>query len=300
MTSISEPTTREWIDSLVAPGMLLVWAMSYYVKVNLEAVFKRGQVLAPLLQASRLRDEAFGKFWVQFSSNRQEAVKNAQSSPDQTNMQPQIQSSSDLIPPILAHTSGIVLDVGPGSGTQMPLLRSPAIKSIYGAEPCHGLHEELRARAESEGLGAKYHILPCSVVGSELGPALRKQGLDEDHGVFDTIICVRVLCSVPHLQQTVNELYALLRPGGKLLIAEHVVNPWRTPKGSIVARALQTVYGVLGWSWVMGDCRLNRDTEKALRAAGEWESIDLDHWFGHSPWPYIAGVLVKNSSVYIP
>ncbi|THC94032.1 hypothetical protein EYZ11_006474 [Aspergillus tanneri] len=219
MTSISEPTTREWIDSLVAPGMLLVWAMSYYVKVNLEAVFKRGQVLAPLLQASRLRDEAFGKFWVQFSC------------------------------------------------TQMPLLRSPAIKSIYGAEPCHGLHEELRARAESEGLGAKYHILPCSVVGSELGPALRKQGLDEDHGVFDTIICVRVLCSVPHLQQTVNELYALLRPGGKLLIAEHVVNPWRTPKGSIVARALQTVYGVLGWSWVMGDCRLNRDTEKALRAA---------------------------------
>jgi hypothetical protein len=31
-------------------------------------VFKRGQVLAPLLQTSKLRDEAFGKFWVAFSS----------------------------------------------------------------------------------------------------------------------------------------------------------------------------------------------------------------------------------------
>lgn len=38
-----------------------------YVIVCLEAVFKRGDVLAPVLRVGRLRDEAFGRFWLKFS-----------------------------------------------------------------------------------------------------------------------------------------------------------------------------------------------------------------------------------------
>ncbi|KAE8373596.1 S-adenosyl-L-methionine-dependent methyltransferase [Aspergillus bertholletiae] len=302
MASINEPTTRAWLASLLEPGKLLVWAMSYYVKVNLEVVFQRGQILAPILQSGRLRDEAFGRFWVAFSTNREDTLQ-AQPPPTQTG----IQGSSDLIPPILAHASGLVLDVGPGTGTQMPLLRSPAIKAIYGAEPCHGLHAELRARADAEGVGEIYHILPCSVTASELVPALQKQDLlpagtatlgQTTGGVFDTILCVRVLCSVPDLEQSVRDLYALLKPGGKILVVEHVVNPWRTAKGSIVARVMQAVYGLLGWSLYLGDCRMNRDTETALRGAAEsdggWESMEVERWFGRTCMPYIAGVYVKR------
>ncbi|KAG2416173.1 hypothetical protein HFD88_007366 [Aspergillus terreus] len=299
MASSSEPNTREWIQSLVEPGQLLFWAMTYYVRVNLDAVFKRGQVLAPLLQTSKLRDEAFGKFWVAFSTTRADA-QSTQQPPALDAAPTPVQCSSDLIPPLLARASGIVLDVGPGTGTQMPYLRSPAIRAIYGAEPCAGLHAELRARADAEGLGAKYHVVPASVVAAELVPALEKEGLSaaDGAGVFDTIICVRVLCSVPDMQRTIRELYGLLRPGGKLLVAEHVVNPWRTPKGSVVARVLQAVYGFLGWSWYLGNCCLNRDTEAALRRAAEadggWESVELDRWFGRSPLPYVSGVLVKR------
>ncbi|KAI9036502.1 class I SAM-dependent methyltransferase [Aspergillus affinis] len=298
MASVNEPTTREWLLSLLEPGMLLAWAMSYYAKTSLAAVFQRGQILAPLLETRRLRDEAFGKFWVEFSSNREESMESAQPPPNQPPSPPstEVQNSTDLIPPVLAQASGLVLDVGPGTGTQMPLLRSPAIKAIYGAEPCQGLHEELRARAVANGLGEKYFVLPCSVEGSELTHALEKHGLNRtNEGLFDTIVCVRVLCSLPNMQQSVNELYALLRPGGKLLITEHVVNPWRTSKGSVVARAMQALYGALGWSFYIGDCCLNRDTEKVLRAAGEWESVELDRWFGRTVFPYISGVLVKKA-----
>ncbi|KAE8349918.1 S-adenosyl-L-methionine-dependent methyltransferase [Aspergillus coremiiformis] len=304
MASVNEPTTKVWIQSLLEPGQLLLWAMSYYVRVNLEAVFKRGQILAPLLQSARLRDEAFGRFWVAVTTTNDENTAQSQSP---VAIQAGLQNSSDLIPPVLAHASGLVLDVGPGTGTQMPLLRSPAIKTIYGAEPCHGLHEELRSRADAEGLGEKYHILPCSVVASELVPMLQEQGLlpagttalDQTTGVFDTILCVRVLCSVPDLDQTARELYSLLRPGGKILVTEHVVNPWRTAKGSVVARAMQTFYELLGWSWYLGDCRLNRNTERALRRAadvdGGWESVELERWFGRTCLPYIAGVFVKKA-----
>lgn len=194
----------------------------------------------------------------------------------------------------------MVLDIGPGTGTQMPLLRSPAIKAIYGAEPCAGLHAELRKKAASEGLADKYTILPCGVAATELIPALADVGLDVDSGgVFDTILCVRVLCSVPEMERTVRELYSLLKPGGRLLITEHVVNPWRSAKGSLAGRLAQAVYQCLGWSWYIGDCHLDRDTEKVLRVAAErdggWESVQLDRCFEWSAMPYLSGILVKKS-----
>jgi SAM-dependent methyltransferase len=188
----------------------------------------------------------------------------------------------------------------------MPLLRSPAISAIYGAEPCHGLHAELRKKAAAEGLAEKYTILPCGVAASELIPALRDVGvsaeaeINRQGGVFDTIICVRVLCSIPEMDRTVRDLYSLLKPGGRLLVTEHVVNPWRTAKGSLAGRFAQAVYQLLGWSWYIGDCHLDRDTEKALRAAaagdGGWESVQLERDFEWSAMPYIAGTFVKKTS----
>lgn len=188
----------------------------------------------------------------------------------------------------------------------MPLLNtSPQnanIKSIYGAEPCTGLHAELRKRAQKEGLEGKYHVLGCGVEMGGLEPEMRRVGLLQPgarrEGVFDTIVCIRVLCSVPDLEQRTKELYTLLRPGGRLLVVEHVVNPWRTAKGSIVARLVQAVYGVFGWSWFLGNCCLNRDTEGALRKAAEsdggWDVVDIERSFGWSPLAYISGVLVKR------
>lgn len=189
----------------------------------------------------------------------------------------------------------------------MPLLKSPSISAIYGAEPCTGLHKVLHAKAVAEGLGSKYHILPCGVASSELVPALDATGtgVTDSHkangdGVFDTIVCVRVLCSVPQLEQTMRELYGLLRPGGKVLVMEHVVNPWRTAKGSIAARIAQGVYQGLGWSFFVGDCCLDRDVEGALRGAadgdGGWESVAIERWMGWSALPHISGVLVKKSN----
>jgi SAM-dependent methyltransferase len=188
----------------------------------------------------------------------------------------------------------------------MPLLRSPAIKAIYGAEPCLGLHKAIQNKALAEGLSSKYHLLPCSVASSELLPALEAAGtgVADAHkangtGIFDAIICVRVLCSVPQLERTTRELYALLKPGGRVLVMEHVVNPWRTAKGSIAARIAQGVYQAFGWSYFIGDCCLDRDVEGALRGAadedGGWESVQIDRSFEWSVMPHISGVLVKKS-----
>ncbi|KAL2220081.1 S-adenosyl-L-methionine-dependent methyltransferase [Thermoascus aurantiacus ATCC 26904] len=301
------PTARERVAAMLEPAVLLSKAMYHYVVVCLEAVFKRGEVLAPVLSAKRkrLRDEAFGRFWLEFSAQpqRQPQQENDNGSDKTESPSPPVGSAA-LIPPLLATASGVVLDIGPGSGTQMPLLRSPAIRAIYGAEPCVDLHDELRARAAAAGLQDKYHVLPCSVEKKALVPELEKHGIavpepgSGEEGVFDTIICVRVLCSVPDPDRTIADLYDLLRPGGRMLVTEHVVNPWRTRKGSFVARAVQAVYEMLGWSFFVGDCHMDRDTAASLRRAadkdGGWESVELESSFGWSPMPYISGTLVKK------
>lgn len=276
-------------------------ASTDYWTVCYETIFKRGQLLAPILQSSRIRDEAFGRFWVAITANQPAIQPQDSSSSPKT---PPSQSA-DLIPPLLTKASGIVLDIGPGTGTQIPLLGSPAIKAIYGPEPCRTLHPALTMQINSCGLGNKYHVLPCSAEASELLPALQKEGLvttispeKETGGVFDTIICVRVLCSVPNPEKTVRDLYSLLRPGGKMLVTEHVVNPWWTAKGSVVARAMQGVYELLGWRWVMGNCCLSRDTEGTLLRAAErdggWGVVELERSFGMSAIPYVSGMLVKK------
>ncbi|KAJ5177119.1 uncharacterized protein N7482_002996 [Penicillium canariense] len=303
MSSDAPPPFGEWFLNLLEPAQLMAMAMSYYFQVCTEAV-KSGQVLAPITQTSRLRDEAFGRFWIAFSTNREEENSTATSASNEPE-EAELTGSSALIPPLLKTASGIVLDIGPGTGTQMPLLRSPAITAIYGAEPCIGLHKELRAKALAEGLGSKYHVLHCGAASSELIPALEATGtgVADAHnanggGVFDTILCVRVLCSVPEMERTTRELYSLLKPGGRLLVTEHVVNPWRTAKGSFGARVAQAIYQLLGWSFFIGDCCMDRDTEGALRRAadgdGGWESVQLERAFGWSPLPYISGVLVKR------
>ncbi|KAL4863267.1 hypothetical protein BDV12DRAFT_30501 [Aspergillus spectabilis] len=305
-----KPTAWQWIHSLLEPAFILQMAMSYYVKANIRAILQ-GHILAPILDAQRLRDEAFGEFWIAFSSYREAAAAAAKAAaathPPSQDATPQpAPFPSDLMPRILSHAKGLVLDVGPGTGAQMPLLTSPAIKAIYGPEPCLRLHPEIRKRAEKEGISGKYTVLPCSVVGRELGGELERHGLissgeggkpKDGEGVFDTIITIRVLCSVPELPTTASELYKLLKPGGKLLVVEHVVNRWRSAKGSLTARVFQSLYHALGWRWVMGDCSMDRDIEGVVRTApGEegWESVDVERFGEESCMPHLAGVFVKR------
>lgn len=254
------------------------------------------------MRSREIRDEAFGRFWVDFSvRGDDEPLVNV----DET----QLQGSAALVPPLLARASGVVLDVGPGTGTQMPFLRkradSDAIRAIYGAEPCVGLHAQLRRRVLAAGLEGKYHIVPSGAEKEALLPALDRLGVSvagEGGGIFDTIICVRVLCSVPDPARTIADLYSLLRPGGKMLVVEHVVNPWprqNRKKGSFLARLMQALYSMLGWSFFMGDCHLDRDTTGYLLQAAEkdggWESVELEHRWEWSAMPYISGVLVKRA-----
>lgn len=205
---------------------------------------------------------------------------------------------------MLSQAFGTVLDVGPGSGTQIPLFaRNKSITSVYGVEPCMELHMELQRRVAKAKMACDYKILACGAETQSLFPALLSVGLGEAGNagsVFDSIVCVRVLCSVPRMEETLQGLYLLLKPGGKLIIVEHTRNAWMSSGGSFIARALQIFYHALGWSFFVGDCHMNRDIGKAVVGCavidGGWQEVKLERHFGWSPLTYVSGYVVKKHS----
>jgi ubiquinone/menaquinone biosynthesis C-methylase UbiE len=196
---------------------------------------------------------------------------------------------------------GVVLDVGPGSGTQLFRFKDAAenISAIYAIEPNSLLHKSLAEKAKEAGLGEKYHIMTCGAESESLIPALHKAGLLKDpivgesgEPIFDGVSCLLVLCSVPAPQETINGLYKLLKPGGRFTFCEHVVAT--TPFASF----LQKMYHFFGWNTLIGGCHMTRDTVKWLLDAakddGGWEEVAIEPSLQNIPLAWVVGTLVKN------
>jgi ubiquinone/menaquinone biosynthesis C-methylase UbiE len=86
------------------------------------------------------------------------------------------------------------------------------------------------------------------------------QQLDLPDESFDTVICTLSLCSIPDDRRAVQEAWRVLRPGGGMVVMEHVRSP------VLPVRLVQTV---LDWITVRteGDHQL-REPMAHLRAAG--------------------------------
>ncbi|KIW85841.1 hypothetical protein Z517_01233 [Fonsecaea pedrosoi CBS 271.37] len=206
---------------------------------------------------------------------------------------------------ILAQSKGVILDVGPGAGHQLFRFSEPAaIEAIYGAEPGVSMHAALKKRAAEAGLGDKYHVLNCEAKLESLVPALAKAGVldtraGQENTPFDEIVCIRVLCGVPNLDAVTEGLYSVLKPGGRMVVCEHVVNSGDGAKGgTAVGRALQNFYMSIGWSSLMGGCELTRDTlaslHRAARRDGGWDKVQVELCDPYSTIPHIVGTLVKR------
>lgn len=102
---------------------------------------------------------------------------------------------------------GEVLEVAVGTGLNLP--HYPAGVTLRGIDLSPAMIELTRARA------------------SELGRAIDLRVGDAEHldlpdGSVDTVVCTFSLCGIPDHRRAVDEMIRVLRPGGLLLLADHV------------------------------------------------------------------------------
>jgi ubiquinone/menaquinone biosynthesis C-methylase UbiE len=113
---------------------------------------------------------------------------------------------------VCSQAEGEVLEIAVGSGRNFPYY--PADIRLTGIEISEGMLALARARAAE--LGRQFDL--------RLGDA---QSLDFADASFDTVVCTFSLCSIPDDARAVAEARRVLRPGGRLLLIEHVRSPSR-------------------------------------------------------------------------
>jgi SAM-dependent methyltransferase len=155
----------------------------------------------------------------------------------------------------IAAATGQVLEVGVGSGLNVPLFDSAVVTDVVGVDPS----EPLLARA-----AARPATVPV-----ELRHAVA-EALPFDAGRFDTVVFTYTLCSVDDPRQALREARRVLRPGGRVLFVEHGLSP--DPSIARWQRRLTPV-----WRTVSGNCHLDRDVPRELEAAG----LSIEHLGGY-------------------
>lgn len=150
---------------------------------------------------------------------------------------------------VCSQTTGSVLEVAVGTG--LNLERYPADVRVTGIEFSSAMLAIARRRAAEIGR-------PVTL---RTGNAEALAFPDE---AFDTVVCTFSLCSIPDHRRAVTEMARVLRPGGLLLLADHVVSTqW-------AVRALQAAMESVTVPW--GGEHFRRRPLELVTAAG----LDLE------------------------
>jgi SAM-dependent methyltransferase len=111
---------------------------------------------------------------------------------------------------VAGQAQGTVLEVAAGTGRNLAFYPPGIRLTLLDISPRMMAVAGKRAAA----LGRDVHL--------EVGDA---QALAGGDGGVDTVVCTLGLCSVPDERRAVAEAWRVLRPGGRLLLLEHVKSP---------------------------------------------------------------------------
>jgi ubiquinone/menaquinone biosynthesis C-methylase UbiE len=148
---------------------------------------------------------------------------------------------------MLVGLEGRVVEVGAGTGLNFAHY-PPTVTEVVAVEP----EPHLRKLAKSAEADAK---VPVTVLD---GTA---DALPLEDASCDAAVCSLVLCSVPDQARALAEVRRVLRPDGELRFYEHVLDA--SPAFARFQRVVDVVHPYLS-----GGCRVTRDTEAAITAAG--------------------------------
>jgi ubiquinone/menaquinone biosynthesis C-methylase UbiE len=168
---------------------------------------------------------------------------------------------------VTAGLSGTVLEVGFGSGLNMPAY-PPEVEFVYAVEPAETARRLARKRI------AESHVHVEHV-------AQRAESIPLDDATCDGALSTFTLCTIPDVEDALAEIHRVLRPGGRFHFLEH---------------GLSTDESVAAWQRrldplqkrVADGCHLTRDPTELVRSAGfDVERVESRYATGPKPWTWM-------------
>lgn len=171
---------------------------------------------------------------------------------------------------IVPLAEGRVLEIGIGSGLNLPFYTPGRVKHLWGLDPS----QEMWALAQK-----KLGILDFDVEFIE-APA---EDIPLDDGSADTVLITYTLCTIPDVGAALEEARRVLKSDGSLVFCEHGLAPDES------VRRWQNGLNPL-WTRVAGGCNLNRPISTLIKQAGfrirgmdtmyipGWKPASFNYW----------------------
>jgi ubiquinone/menaquinone biosynthesis C-methylase UbiE len=156
-------------------------------------------------------------------------------------------------PDVVGQAYGIVLEIGFGSGLNLPFYKNVA--KLYGLDPSLQLFNLAKERI-------KKTIFPFEYIqaGAEKIPLTASS--------IDTVVSTWNFCSISDPTSALKEISRVLKPNGKFIFIEHGKSP------NAICAILQNISNPFS-KFFAGGCRLNREIDKLITENG-FQILKLD------------------------
>jgi len=162
---------------------------------------------------------------------------------------------------IVSLAQGRVLEVGMGSGLNLPFYNADKVEMVWGLEPSRGMHKKAQKNLEASTLLVDWLESPGEQIPLEDNAA-------------DTVLLTYTLCTIPDWQQALGQMRRVLKPNGRLLFSEHGLAP-----DQAVSKWQHRLTPM--WKKCAGGCHLNRPITEYLEQAGfQVETLEADYMRG--------------------
>lgn len=168
----------------------------------------------------------------------------------------------------IPHARGEVLEIGFGSGLNLPYYSSGVLR-VYGVDPSVELQRMARKR-----VGATY--IPVKFLSQSA-----EEPLPLPNGSIDTAVITWTLCSIPNASLALQHVRRVLKTDGRLIFLEHGCSP--DPRVASWQDRLTPI-----WKRFTGGCHLNRKIDALVSEAG-FQITELKNFYlpGLRPMTYM-------------
>jgi len=149
---------------------------------------------------------------------------------------------------VIPQACGRVLEIGIGSGLNLPFYNPEKIDFLWGLDPS----KQLRKIAAKKAVDLPFKVEFTGLSGEEI--PLEKNDAD-------TVVVTYTLCTIPDVLKALIEMNRVLKPGGQLIFCEHGTAP-----DDIILSWQNRMNPV--WKLISGGCNLNRPIPSLIEKGG--------------------------------
>ena len=145
----------------------------------------------------------------------------------------------------LRNVSGRVLEIGFGTGLNLPFYPE-GVEEIHAVDVNPEMAPKALKRIGEVSFPVQHHVISG-------------ESLPMGNDSFDFVVSTFTLCSIAKVEQAIEEIWRVLRPGGRFCFLEHGLSP--DPSVAAWQKRLNPIQQVLG-----DGCHLDRQVEKLVRS----------------------------------